>query len=385
MKKLVAIILTAVMAIGMATVAFADEAPALDGSWPEETIKIAVELYDTTDEQALAIQEYFDYLTQYFNIEFMYSESIADAEGELAFIDAAAGAGCKGLFGYYNVTETEAIKQCAAHDMFFVGAVGGSGAASRDDLDQYDNYIGSYVLVGADGDTEHNGDYLGGYELGYTMGSQGYNHIAYCEGGASFGVQMFVDRKEGFLKGLEDAGYTNFTDADLVSGWPGTDEFAAAQTAVISGDYDAVVSSFNVAMWFQPVMESGKEIALAAIGEANETYKDFFDMGVVKCIVYDCEETVFGVHVPMLINAIMGYEDMYRTEEGKPITVPATRWTITAPEQIDGIYDYHEAGNFFVSAEEMAQALKGLNPDATVDTYAEVFNLSLDDAMAKIQ
>ena len=31
-------------------------------------------------------------------------------------------------------------------------------------------------------------------------------------------------------------------------------------------------------------------------------------------------------------------------------------------EQIDGIYDYHAAGNFFVSAEDMAQTLKGLNP-----------------------
>ena len=132
-------------------------------------------------------------------------------------------------------------------------------------------------------------------------------------------------------------------------------------------------------------MESGKQIALAAIGEANETYKDFFDMDVVKCIVYDCEETVFGVHVPMLINAIMGYEDMYRTEEGRPITTPATRWTITQADQIDNIYDYHSAGNFFVSAEELAQTLKAYNPDATTDTYAEVFNLSLDDALAKIQ
>ena len=384
MKKLIALVLAAVMAIGMATVAFADEAPALDGTWPEETIKIAVEWYDTTDEQTLAIEEYFNYLAEHFNIEFMYSESIADAEAELAFIDAAAGAGCKGLFGYYNITETEAIKQCAAHDMFFIGAVGGSGAASRDDLDQFDNYVGSYMLVDESG-AEANGDYLAGYQLGKTMAEQGYNHIAYCEGGASFGVQMFVDRKEGFLKGLQDGGYDHFEDADLVSGWPGTDEFASAQTAVISGDYDAVVSSFNVAMWFQPVMESGREIALAAIGEANETYKDFFDMGVVKCIVYDCEETVFGVHIPMLINAIMGYEDMYRTEEGRPVTVPATRWTITEAEQIDTIFDYHDAGNYFVSAEDLAKCLKGLNPDATIDTYAEVFNLTMDEALAKVQ
>ena len=177
MRKLIALIIAAVMVMGFASIASADEAPALDGTWPEETIKIAVELYDTTDEQALAIIDYFDYLEKYFNFDFMYSESISDAEGELAFIDAAAGAGCKGLFGYYNITETEAIKQCAAHDMFFVGAVGGSGAASRDDLDQYDNYIGSYVLIGGNGDTEHNGDYLGGYELGYAMAQQGYNHI----------------------------------------------------------------------------------------------------------------------------------------------------------------------------------------------------------------
>ena len=144
---------------------------------------------------------------------------------------------------------------------------------------------------------------------------------------------------------------------------------AAQQTAVISGDYDAVVSSFNVAMWFQPVMESGKQMGLAAIGEANETYKDFFDMGVVQAIVYDCEETVFGVFIPMAVNAALGFEDMTRTAEGNPLEVPVTRWTITEAEQIDQIYDYHAAGNFFVSAEDFAKALKGLNPDATPDTY----------------
>lgn len=358
---------------------------AFDRSWPEEELKVAMAVYDTTDEQFLAIKDYFDYMGQYFNIKVMYSESIADAEAELAFVDAAASAGCKAYFGYYNMAETETIKQAQAHGMLYVGGVSGVGYDQRPELADYDNFVGAYVLTSdLDVEGDHNGDYLGGYALGYSMAQKGYQHIAYCEGGASFGVQMFVDRKAGFLDGLQAGGYENFTDADLVSGWPGTDEFAAQQTAVISGDYDAVVSSFNVAMWFQPVMESGKQIALAAIGEANETYKDFFDMGVVQTVVYDCEETVFGVFLPMMINAALGYEEMTKMD-GHPLVIPVTRWTITDAGQIDAIYDYHASGNFFVSKEDLAMTLKGLNPDATPEIYAEVFNLTMDQALAKIQ
>ena len=116
----------------------------------------------------------------------------------------------------------------------------------------------------------------------------------------------------------------------------------------------------------------------------KDIYKDFFDMGVVQTVVYDCEETVFGVFLPMAINAALGFEDMAK-QDGHPVVVPVTRWTITEAEQIDKIFEFHEAGNFFVSAEEFAQTLKGLNPDATSDIYEEVFNLTLDEALAKVE
>ena len=375
MKKFVALVLAVVMAIGMATVSFASDV-ALDGSWPEEQIKIAVEVYDTTDEQFLAIQDYFNYLEGCFNIKFVYSESIASAEDEFAFIDSAAAAGCQALFGYYCIAEAEAVKECIAQGMYYAAP---TTTGYMDEFLDNPMYIGGYKLVGSDGDTEHNGDYLGGYELGKAMAEQGYQHIAYCNGGASFGVQMFIDRQEGFLAGLEAGGYTNFTDADLVQGWPGTDDFAAAQSAVISGDYDAVVSSFNVAMWFQPVMESGKDIALAAIGEANETYNDFMSMGIVRAVVYDCEETVFGVYVPMMINAVMGYE-----EDGA-LEIPVQRWTITTAEEMNAVYNYHAEGNWFAPAEAVANCLKAINPDATAATLEETYNVSLEAAIASIQ
>ena len=51
----------------------------LDGTWPKETVKIAVETYDVTDQQFINIQTYYNYLKNYFNIDFVYSESIASA------------------------------------------------------------------------------------------------------------------------------------------------------------------------------------------------------------------------------------------------------------------------------------------------------------------
>ena len=42
----------------------------LDGTWPAETIKIGVEVYDTTEQSCIAYQEYFDYLSEYYKLEF---------------------------------------------------------------------------------------------------------------------------------------------------------------------------------------------------------------------------------------------------------------------------------------------------------------------------
>ncbi|MCF0229512.1 MAG: hypothetical protein HUJ76_07475, partial [Parasporobacterium sp.] len=341
-------------------------------------IKIGMPCYDTTDEQFLAIQEYFNYIQENFNIQITYSESLQSPEDEFAFIQSCAAAGCKGIFGYYNIAEAESIKLASSLGMYYATPMNSWTESCHEDP----FYVGGYQLVGDTGDTDKNGDYLAGYALGKSMGSQGFNHIAFCDGGASFGVPMFIDRKQGFLDGLKDAGYDKFTDADLVSGWPGTDDFAAKQTEVISGDYDAVVSSFNCLMWIQPIMESGKEIALAAIGEANETYKDFMDMGIIRCIVYDCEETVFGMYLPILVNAITGYTELTRTAEGTPLACPVTRWTIETPEQIDAIYEYHDAGNWFAPAEAVASTFKGINPDATLETYDAVFNVTLEEALA---
>lgn len=362
---------------------------ALDGSWPEETVKIGVEVYDTTDEQFLALQDYCEYLTDYFNISFMYSESIENAEGEMEFIESCASAGCAGVMGYYNVAGAEAMQTCMDLGMYYWGT-----GQYYDQFADNEYYVGAYEFA-SDGEDSisDNGDYLGGYEMAYSLGEQGVQHVFYCNGGVSFGVQMFIDRQDGFEAGIEAAQADGYDiqfdpDNDIIEGWPGTDDFTAAVGSKLAGDYDGVAVSFNAASLFQPIADAGKSdsISVATIGEINDTYYDAVNDGLVTCIVYDCEEIVFGNAVTGILNAATGHADLTRNDDGTAGNIPIHRWTVTDADTFNAIYEYHDSGNYFVSAEDVAYMMGDLNPDVTFSDICDVYSaLDADSAIAGIQ
>lgn len=340
----------------------------LDGSWPEETVKIGFVGYDQTAEQQIAITNYFDYLSESFNIEVMYSEDLKDAEGELNFISDCAAAGCKAIVGYYNEAKEQSAITAADYGMYYWGGFGGdeaSVAAAVEGAGEY--YLGGYTLGEA--------EYEAGRSMALALAEQGREKVVLCSGGAGMGIPMFVDRKQGFMDGVEEAN-SNGANMEVVyevEGWPGTDAFTAAQTSVMDMDIDAIASTFDVAMWFQLVMESGKadSIKLACIGEVSDTYYDFFNSGLVSVIVYDNEEVIFGNAIPMILNAVTGTKLV--DESGNGFLFPVERWTITTPEQYNAIYDLHDAGNWVVTAEDIANMVVGLNPEATTQSFMDFY------------
>lgn len=349
---------------------------ALDGSYPAEKVKIGFIGYDSSSEQQMGIQAYFDYLEEYYNIEFMYSEDLSDAQSELDFIADCASAGCKGIIGYYNEAKELSATTAADYGMYYWGGFGGD-KDSYNKVKDNEYYLGGYTL----GDAEYNA----GYSIAKALADQGCEKVVLCSGGASMGVPMFVNRKAGFEAGIEEAkaGGANIEIVQEVEGWPGTDSFAAAQSSVLTMDIDAIASTFDVAMWFQPVMESGLQdsVKLACIGEVSDTYHDFFNSGLVSVIVYDNEETMFGNAVPMILNAVDGNKLV--NEDGSAILFPVERWTITTPEEFNAIYDVHDAGEFIITAEDMAQLIVSLNPDATTESFTSYYGGFTIDSIAK--
>ena len=178
-----------------ATQAPETSAVTLDKSWPAEKVLIGFECFDTTDDQFLAIQKYYEYLEQYFNFDVMYSESIASAEDELKFIENCASAGAKAVIGYYNVSGAEAVQLCADKGMYYWG--GADKAIIYDKFADNEYYLGGY-----DGG---NADYDAGYAMAKALIDQGSEKLIYTSGGRDFGIDFFIDRSEGFYAAVEES------------------------------------------------------------------------------------------------------------------------------------------------------------------------------------
>ena len=363
------------------------EIAGLDGTWPEETIKIGVPVQDTTDDSVLRMMEYCEYLAQYYNLEFVFSESLSSSEDEFDFIDSCAASGCDAIFGYYNISGTEIVKECISCGMYYWC----SDSELTEEYADEEYFLAGYsFIVDESMDSSVSGDYLGGYELGYNIAFQA-THVIYCNGGASMGIQMFMDRQEGFIAGIaaaiEDGAEIEFDeDSDILEGWPGTDDYTAYQSKYLTDStVDAVVSSFGTSTWLQPLADAGRDdIKLAAIESTLTLSYDAVNDGTITLIVYDCSEVVFGNAIPMIINAVTGNGYLNRDEDGNNTAIEVNRWVIDSVDTFNAIYEYEEAGNYFVTAEDLMQCFPEFNEDVTQESINEFYSSLTVEAAVEI-
>lgn len=391
MKKFIAMLLALVMVLSLVACGSSDDGAAddgaaasgvtfedyaYDGTWPEETVKIGVVLFNPTDDTWLRVKDYYDYLATIFNIEYIYSEAIASPEQEFQFINSCAAAGCKGIYGYYNSAGPASIMEATRLGMYYTGIA--------DYYDRFlDNefYVGGYEFVSADG---KNGDYTAGYELGYNLAKQDTKHIVFASGETK--VAMMADRTQGFCDGVaaaqaEGAPVKFDPEVDLIGGWPDAPTFAPQQTAALTSDYDAVGSATDLAYWFQPVADAGKQMKMAAIGSVSDSYKPYFEDGTVSVIVYDCPEYVHGAPMIMLLNCCTGHPELAKNADGTPRLQAVNRWTVSSNETFLEIYNKHAANEFYVSAQDVGMVLGGLNPNASLELMDQVYAVTMDEVM----
>ncbi len=329
--------------------------------YPEEKVIIAVETYDTTDSEYLALQDYFTYLSENFNVEFKYSESIADAEMEMKFVEDAAIAGAKGYFAYYDVSGAELVNKALEYDMYFYGLA--------DTPEIYEQFKENPLYLGS----LNYGDMglKGGKALGEWVVEQGFDKVIYANGGADFGVGIFVDRQKGFLDGIGDANVEVIT----VSGFPGEQFFADQAAALATEGVDAVVASFNgVDFWAQPIATAGlTEVKLATFGAVNQAYVDAFKNGAVDLVVAQNIQTN-GMAIPMIINAVNGDADKLK-ENGLATNEPGAMWIIEDAETAEKLNNIQNNEKVY-TAEDLTTLISAKNPEASHQTIIDLVEKS---------
>jgi hypothetical protein len=344
--------------------------------YPAETVKIGFVAFDPTAEQFLAVKSYYDYLETKFNIDVIYSEAIGNAEGELAFIESCAAAGCKAIIGYFNVARTASVQLCIDKGMYYFGVA--------EEPTVYDAFKGNPLYLG--GWYNATADYDSGHAMAQALIDAGCKRLVYVSGGRDYGVQMFIDRSKGFVAAIDEAkaaGKTVELVAD-VGGWPEIGTYAPAQNDALQKGFDGLGCSFGAATWYQALSNAGisDTVKIASLDAFSDLSKQAWASGQMVAMPIEIT-SMFGMPVPMLLNTLDGNSDVVR-DNGQAPRVKVDRWIVKSADEYNTLSDIETGGTWCWNDQDLLGTIKSLNADATFADFTALYGAnSIEDIEAR--
>lgn len=333
--------------------------------YPAETVKIGVVAFDPSAEQFLAVKSYFDYLETKINLDFIYSEAIGNAEGELAFIESCAAAGAKAIIGYFNVARVASVQLCIDKGMYYFGVA--------EEPTVYDAFKDNPMYLG--GWYNETQNYDAGHDMAQALIDAGCKRLVYVSGGRDYGVQMFIDRSKGFMDAIAEAQAAG-KDVELVAdvgGWPELGTYKPAQDAAVQTGFDGLGCSFGAATWYQALLNAGMtdSVKIAAIDAFSDLTKNAWNNGQMVCTPIETT-SMFGAGIPLLLNALAGDGDVTRMD-GKAPRISISWWVIKSAEDYNAYSDIETGGIWCWNAEDVLSVVKAVSPDATYQAIADLY------------
>ena len=86
----------------------------------------------------------------------------------------------------------------------------------------------------------------------------------------------------------------------------------------------------------------------------------------MKKKLYECPEIVTGQAFPMIMNAVTGHADVVKGDKGY-LACEIQRWVIQDADTYNAIYDFHDEGNYYVTADDMTEILCDFTDGVTQD------------------
>lgn len=247
MRKLLNIALTGSMVLGTAAA----------GSMPvlaDDTIKIGVLVADVSGEEAQGFRAYYeDYIAENYDVEFDYTEALADAAGEKAAIEKFVSQGCQAIISLSSSDRAMQIETCEEYGVYYAIA---SGVLDGEQYEAYKGYEYFAGQVGPSNETE--------FEAGKAMGEyykeQGVTSAALY--GAFIPNPMHVYRTAGVIAGLGDT-YGGASDMNEIAG-----QIFADQRV----DTEKVEGSVKIAAYLQGYGDTTTDELNAAIQKNPEVF-----------------------------------------------------------------------------------------------------------------
>ena len=255
----------------------------------EGVTKIGVLVSDATSSEALAFRAYYtEYLQKEYNVEFIYSEELADAAAEKSAIDTFIVNNCKGIISFSAFDRIAQIEQCDSAGIYYGVATGTLTDEQYDEVKDYEYYVGA---IGPTLDIE----YQTGYDMAAYYIDQGMTKFGMFGGAVPYYTEMHIYRAAGMLaamadKGGEGASYKGAAGMDIVGqiyadgAVIDTGEIGTMELVGYVGGYD-----FNDA-WFGQLAQMASTPGIEAIltvGSGVDVLGSFISDADVKLATVD--------------------------------------------------------------------------------------------------
>lgn len=358
-----------------------------------EKYKIAVAFTQITAEQLLQQDYLKNYIGPAFNVEFMFSEAIEDADLLMTFMENAYSSGCEGFMNFQNTSIEQANAKANELGMYIITNTAnyiensdlpfslGSLATSVDSVaDMYRDMVDKIVNDG----NSHN--------------------VVIASAGAGLGNPQHYESTVAILEGLRDLYGLTYDDeiANLASsrnqievstgtdmkiliypGYPNADTFVSGMSAVLqTGEYDVLLACNQAYTQFSVAIDEvekayGFNIKVGAFTTVSDSARSSFTTidstgdTSLNSAVLKPSVVVAGGMFAVLYNGITGYSENVRNN-GRGDFFNTQMWLVNSAEEYEKLEKINSSADTYeLNVEEIKEMLCIYNPNANFQSIYE--------------
>ncbi|MCC8150035.1 MAG: sugar ABC transporter substrate-binding protein [Lachnospiraceae bacterium] len=351
-----------------------------------ETVKMGVLVSDATSSEALAFHSYYEnYIQEQYNVEFIYSDELADAAGETSAIDNFITNNCKAIISFSSFDRAAQLEQCEGAGVYYAVATG----TLTDE--EYETYKGYEYYVGAIGPSLEV-EYQAGYDMAAYYLDQGMTEFTIYGGAVPYYTDMHIYRVAGMLAAMVDAGgdganYKGATDEESIvaqiyaDGLVDTGSIGSINIVGYVGGYDmddawfgkiaqvcqteglqAILAVGNGSDFFGTSI-AGTDVKLASVDAYAESYGEAMEAATLDYLAGKFSASI-GPIFAATYSAVLGAP--IRDADGNALALEQGYWVATSYDEFSTYYAVDSSTDSPAYTKDMLDTLLG----ADYDTFA---------------
>lgn len=369
-----------------------------------EKFKIGVCESQSNDSVVLRRNYYENYIAPRYNVEFVFSEQLTDAEAEMNFIENCVDLGCKAIISYRSDDVNQMSKVCQEYGLIYT--VNTTRAPKIEEsfeasVDAFQGVWGTEPVIVAEQfkawlKNVASEDGSEGFMVTSALAFKGNTMHSECTQGVLAALQDIYGLK--YEDTIENLAATPVplevpNDKDIkIYIYPGTNSTTdgwvqGASAALQTGKYGVFLQAAPTFTYTGVVVDEVErgfdmDIKVATSASISDTLVSAFntddkfgnaslDMATVQSISLIC-----GMGFAQVYNALTGYESLNRDNNGQAAVYNAPMWALESKDQVNTVatWDNPDSESWVFDENAVNAALGIYHPELTYDSLVKYYN-----------